>query len=74
MKKRLLTVALLVSGLTGAYSQVGVGTSAPISSSQLEVKATDKGVLIPRIELSSLTSFSPIDGTQAESLLVADCS
>ncbi|MDR0196553.1 MAG: hypothetical protein LBI73_15660 [Myroides sp.] len=70
MKKRLLTVAFLVSGLTGAYSQVGVGTSAPISSSQLEVKATDKGVLIPRIGLTSLTSFSPIEGTQAESLLI----
>ncbi|AJH15621.1 MULTISPECIES: hypothetical protein [Myroides] len=70
MKKRLLTVALFVGGLTGAYSQVGVGTSAPISSSQLEIKAIDKGVLIPRIELTSLTSFSPIKGTEAESLLI----
>ncbi len=53
-----------------AYTQVGVGTLLPNSSSQLDIFAYDKGVLIPRIELSNTVDNSTITNGNVESLLV----
>lgn len=71
MKKITLSVAFLLFG--GAYianAQVGIGTPTPAISAQLDVVASDKGVLIPRVNLTSTQLFTPIKGTQEESLLV----
>lgn len=69
MKKITLVAALLgVTYVTNA--QVGIGTSQPALSSQLEIASADKGVLIPRVNLTDLTVFAPIGGTAVESLLV----
>ncbi|MCP1997443.1 DNA-binding IscR family transcriptional regulator, partial [Flavobacterium sp. HSC-61S13] len=69
MKKKLLPLAaLLVSGMV--YSQVGIGTHYPNKSSQLDIKSDDKGVLIPRIALTSVTDASTIANGNVESLLV----
>lgn len=71
MKKITLSVAfLLFGGVYIANAQVGIGTPTPAASSMLDIKADDKGVLIPRVKLSKTTEFSPIDGAQVESLLV----
>src|SRR5690606_17663719 len=35
-----------------------------------EISATNKGVLIPRVELKNTTTFGPVTGTEVESLLV----
>jgi hypothetical protein len=35
-------------------AQVGVGTLTPNASSQLDVSATNKGILIPRVTLGSV--------------------
>src|SRR5690554_1604122 len=59
MKKRILSVALLVSAW-GGYSQVGIGTLTPNKSSQLDVVANDKGILIPRVSLSSTTDNTTV--------------
>ncbi len=58
--------------LTSLYAdaQLGIGTSSPSTSSKLDVSATDKGLLIPRVALSSLSLQTPVVGTMTESLLV----
>lgn len=69
MKKITLIAALLGSAYF-ANAQVGINTDAPKTSAYLDVEATDKGILIPRVELTSTTVFEPITGDQEESLLV----
>ncbi len=44
-------------GRTGA---IGIGTVNPDSSALLEIKATDKGILLPRVALTSATDQSTI--------------
>ncbi len=76
--KKITLVAALVGVSYFSNAQVGIGTSSPAESAQLEIKAEDKGVLIPRVELVSLTVFSvkikdtskAIASLQEESLLV----
>ncbi|WP_430614925.1 hypothetical protein [Flavobacterium sp. JP2137] len=71
MKKLTLSVAfLLLGGIYMANAQVGIGTPNPNSAAQLDIVATNKGVLIPRVELIETTDFNPIAGTATESLLV----
>jgi hypothetical protein len=41
-------------------AQVGIGTSNPHPNALLELQTTDNGVLMPRVELESTTSFSPL--------------
>ncbi len=50
-------------------AQVGVGTNSPNGSSMLEINATNKGVLIPRVTLTGSTDATTI-ATPATSLLV----
>jgi len=66
MKKILLTLLLLP---LATYSQVGIGTTTPDSSSMLEVDATDKGVLVPRVAIADLNTAAPVTAP-IESLLV----
>jgi len=66
MKKILLTLLLLP---LATYSQVGIGTTTPDSSSMLEVDATDKGVLVPRVAIADLNTAAPVIAP-IESLLV----
>ena len=48
MKKIVLPLVLIFSMCYG-FSQVGIGTTTPDASSILDVKSTDKGVLVPRL-------------------------
>ncbi|MEC4114168.1 hypothetical protein VSO92_08610 [Myroides pelagicus] len=52
MKKRLLSVALLMGGSIAAYSQVGIGTVKPNKSAELTIESSKRGVLIPRLGLT----------------------
>lgn len=65
MKKLLLL--LLFPLLTMA--QVGVNTTSPNASSMLDITATDKGLLIPRISIPNLNAAAPVT-TPATSLMV----
>ncbi|MFC4476355.1 hypothetical protein ACFO3N_04700, partial [Flavobacterium chungangensis] len=69
MKNRLLPLAFILGGF-GAFAQVGVGTQSPNRSAQLEVFATDKGILIPRVALTSTTDTKTITNGNVDSLLV----
>lgn len=71
MKKRILpAIALTLLGYFNSNAQVAVGTFTPDSSAQLEVSATNKGLLVPRIALSSTVVTAPIVGTPAQSLYI----
>ncbi|HRS54674.1 MAG TPA: hypothetical protein P5250_08200 [Bacteroidales bacterium] len=48
---------------------VGIGTSAPDASAKLDIKSTDKGILIPRVSLISVTDVTTVT-SPAISLLV----
>ncbi|MBL0738723.1 hypothetical protein JI750_17640 [Flavobacterium sp. GN10] len=73
MKNKLLSLFLFL-GSYAAYSQVGIGTPMPNASSQLEVVAADKGVLIPKISLTGSTDATTIKNGNVNSLLVFNTS
>lgn len=55
-----LIISMLLLSATFGLSQVGIGTDTPNSNTVLDLQSTTKGVLIPRIALTSLTSASPM--------------
>ncbi|MBA5792057.1 hypothetical protein H1R17_04010 [Flavobacterium sp. xlx-214] len=66
----LLALTLSASGL---YAQQGFGTATPNKASVIDMKSNTKGLLIPRVALTSTTVFAPIAGalpSTANSLLV----
>ncbi len=69
MKKILLLVSLFFVGL-GVKAQVGIGTATPNQSAELEIVSTNRGLLIPRIQLQSTTDQQTIVGGNVESLLI----
>ena len=46
-------------------AQTGIGTTTPSASAKLEVAASDKGFLPPRVALTASNVFTPITGTAA---------
>lgn len=63
--KKILFVLLFAIPLF-SIAQVGIGTTSPNSSSMLDVTATDKGVLIPRMTAAQKTAIT----TPATGLLI----
>jgi hypothetical protein len=68
MKQALWIVALCCVFLSGK-AQTGIGTTTPSASAKLEVYATDKGFLPPRIALTATNAASPVT-SPATGLLV----
>ena len=56
---------LFVVFAINANAQTGIGTTTPNASAKLEVAATDKGFLPPRVALTAANIFAPITGTAA---------
>lgn len=69
LKKLAFILALSLFWFTQINAQVGIGTTTPAASAQLDVTSSSKGMLVPRVALTSLTSASPIT-SPATSLLV----
>lgn len=67
MKNHLLKILVLFPLVI--FSQVGIGTTSPNASSILDVTATDKGVLVPRVAIADLNTAAPVTAP-VESLLV----
>ena len=55
---------------TSLNAQVGIGTSIPNPSAQLEIVSNDKGVLIPKVALTSSVDLSTISNGNVQGLLV----
>jgi hypothetical protein len=60
---KLLIFLLLVT--FGLFAQTGIGTTTPNASAKLDVTATDRGFLPPRVALTASNVFSPITGTSS---------
>lgn len=71
MKKFFLLFLLSFAAFKIKAQGVGINTdgSSPDASALLDVKATDRGVLVPRVSLSNVTSASPVS-SPATGLLV----
>jgi len=65
----LATIATLFTFLVSHAQNVGIGTSSPNAAAQLEVSAADKGILIPRVNLTATNSNAPV-GSWVQGLLV----
>jgi len=65
MKKLLFTLLLPLF----IQAQVGINTTTPHASSMLDISATDKGLLIPRVSIPNLNAAAPVTAP-ATSLLV----
>ena len=68
MKQQLLSLIFAFTFLS-VTAQVGIGTSSPDASSVLDVTASDKGLLIPRVALTGSDDETTI-ANPVESLLV----
>lgn len=64
-----LSLVLLISFLQLTQAQVGIGTSTPHSSAQLQVSSNSKGFLLPSISLTGTNDASTI-ASPATGLLV----
>ena len=64
----LLSVSLFF--MIVSYAQVGIGTLSPEGGSILDISATDKGILVPRVNISDLTTIDPVTGGSPSGLLV----
>lgn len=72
MRNTFVLFTVLLSSIY-SYSQVGIGTVNPAESSILDINDAnnDKGILIPRVNISNLNNKAPITtATIEESLLV----
>jgi hypothetical protein len=67
--RKITLIIILLSSLTFAFAQVGIGTTTPDASSSLEISSTNSGLLIPRISLASVVDTATIP-SPATSLLV----
>lgn len=56
--KKVLTALTLLLSLHKAEAQVGIGTTTPNKSAQLDVVATDKGFLMPRLTQTQRSAIS----------------
>lgn len=65
----LLILSLLIAATIPAAAQVGIGTSTPHTSAVLELQATNKGVLFPRVALTGKSDTTTIP-SPATSLVV----
>jgi Chaperone of endosialidase len=69
MKKIIFVFAIIIQSFFANAQNVGIGTIAPHPSARLEVAASDKGMLIPRVKLKSDSDNVTIPNP-AKSLLV----
>lgn len=60
MKNFFLPLFLLLS--FGITAQTGIGTTTPNASAKLDVTATNKGFLPPRVVLTAANVFAPVTG------------
>ena len=63
-----LTLLALVLSANGLYAQQGFGTNQPSKASVIDLQSDSKGLLVPRVALTSLTNFLPVKGETATNI------
>lgn len=48
-----------------AFAQVGINTTTPAEGSLLDVTSTEKGVMIPKVNIADLSTIDPVTGVTA---------
>lgn len=66
--KKVILILFTYFFSASVFSQTGIGTNTPNASAKLEVAATDKGFLPPRVVLTAANVFAPITGTAASAV------
>jgi len=51
-------------------AQVGINTTTPQPGAILDIESSNKGMLVPRVDIANLSTIAPITGGATESLLV----
>jgi hypothetical protein len=69
MKLKIYITLFLLLVISSLHAQVGIGTTTPATSSVLDITSTNKGLLIPRVVLTSTSDVATI-ASPATSLLV----
>lgn len=69
--QRLLMFSLLIFfyGIKTS-AQVGINTTTPQPGAILDIESSNKGMLVPRVDIANLNTIAPITGGATESLLV----
>jgi hypothetical protein len=62
---KFFTVVFILLTVSHSFAQTGIGTTTPNASAKLDVSATDRGFLPPRVALTATNIFSPITGTSS---------
>ncbi|MGO4912667.1 hypothetical protein [Leeuwenhoekiella sp. W20_SRS_FM14] len=68
LKFFIFSIALFFSFVS--HAQVGIGTTTPANGSLLDIEASDKGLLIPRVSLTGITDNTTITPSATKGLLV----
>jgi predicted nucleic acid-binding Zn ribbon protein len=68
--RRLLPFILFLCFFTELQAQFGIGTREPNVSAQLDVVSKNRGVLIPRVELTGLSDQKTIENGNVDGLMV----
>lgn len=63
MKVYFFIIGFIIS--FASFAQTGIGTTTPNASAKLDVTASNKGFLPPRIALTGTNVFAPITGTSS---------
>jgi hypothetical protein len=58
MTRRIFSILLCIGGMMNGYSQnIGIGTLNPDPSAQLDISASNRGLLIPRLSSSAIAAI-----------------
>jgi len=69
LRKIIALLPLLLGGITTVHAQQGFGTNTPDASAVVDMTAANKGVLLPRVALTSTNSASPVSSPAANLLV-----
>lgn len=72
--KKIIISAFCLCSIWASYSQIGIGATLPDKSAILDLESENKGLLIPRVDLVSLTEQVKFGNNLTESLLVYNTS
>lgn len=67
-------ILVFILSVFPVFAQVGIGTEFPELSAALDIVASDKGILIPRVSLQSTTDQTTISGNLTNGLLIFNTS